>query len=243
MANPNGVTEEVCRQIQDQAESESLTTPLHGSVWHKKDRKRLTLTFSTEDRTGLVNRIAELAAAHEIHIVRNHGTRVDDVAASTFIFEGDEDDLRRFEHAFKKIKAVEGDVLLLPVKQIDVHFVGEDRPGLLRDVTKVFAVRGINMVQLDGFVHVETKRDQSIRWAVFFIRVELLKRHLTQIEEVKSELEKVGVFLAVSDHVFKDFGDDGHPDDFTPEQHQTGNQEVGERGRFFASLVNTVVQN
>jgi predicted amino acid-binding ACT domain protein len=236
-------------------EKESLATPLHGSVWRRKGRKSLTVTFSTEDRTGLVLKIADMVARHKLRIVRHHGATVDDVATSLFILEGSEVDLKQFEEDFKSLNEVdgkvEGDVLHSPVNQFDIHFVAEDRPGLLRDVSKVFASRGINMIQLEGFLHIERKPSvkpktgkkgaTEISWAVFFIRIELLQAHLDQIEEVKAALRELGEFVEFKDHVFQGFEQRNQDRNQLTEPSHGGRTER-DRNRFF-SFFDAIARN
>ena len=228
-------------------EKESLATPLHGSVWRRKGRKSLTVTFSTEDRTGLVLKIAEMVARHKLRVVRHHGATVDDVATSLFILEGSEVDLMQFEEDFKTLNEVEGevegDVLHCPVKQFDIHFVAKDRPKLLRDVSRIFASRGINMIQLEGFVHIERKPSlkpdagkkgaHEISWAVFFIRIELLQAHLDQIEEVEADLRALGEFVEFKDHVFQGFEQRNQDSNESAEPSRGGRTER-DRNRFFS---------
>lgn len=230
-------------------DKQTLNSPLRGVAWRRQDRNALVLTYATEDRTGLVHRVAELAATHGLQFARSECKVVDDVASSTFILEGDETGLQCVEKEFVLIGEVSGDVLLRPEKQLEMHFVAEDRPGLLRDVSRVFSSRGINMRFLSGFVHRDTKqvmdlktrerRLQEVKWAVFFIRIELLVGHLEQMADVKKDLRILGEFVAVGERLLEDRADD----QFVKETVLQDQSDGTSRKRYFAGLCNSICNN
>lgn len=116
----------------------------------------LVLTVIAQDQTGLVERIAQCIAAHQGNWLESRMARMAGqfagilrvavpAAQRTALVAA----LQGLEQQGMRIQLVDsGNEPGCPARQIRLSLVGNDRPGIVRDITRLLAELGINLENL-----------------------------------------------------------------------------------------------
>jgi glycine cleavage system regulatory protein len=113
----------------------------------------LILTVIGPDRPGLVRALAQSVAAHGGSWLESRMARLGGQFAGIVLVEAPEsllDDLRTLENEGLRIVAQSGTAAAATQtgERLAVEVVGNDRPGIVRDVARVLAEHGVNIEEL-----------------------------------------------------------------------------------------------
>jgi glycine cleavage system regulatory protein len=114
---------------------------------------RLILSAIGSDRPGLTQALAEAVLAAGGNWLESHLSRLGGKYVGAVLVEIDGGDLTRFEEAIRSIDATGLHVAMVPAGEepegeghpLALQLVGQDRPGIVREVTSVLAGLGVNI--------------------------------------------------------------------------------------------------
>ena len=118
----------------------------------------LVLTILGQDRPGLVEQIAKLVADHGGNWVESRMAHLAGHFAGILRVEVDADQAEPLAAALRELGAagletiVHPDPAVRPVADgrqlVQLHLVGQDRPGIVRQISRVLAAQGVNVEEL-----------------------------------------------------------------------------------------------
>ena len=115
----------------------------------------LVLTISGEDRAGLVESLADVVVAHGGNWEQCRMAHLGDRFVGLLELTVESDTQQELEAALRTISDL--DVMISstttcsiaePLRQFDLELIGGDHPGIVRDVFKALALKGINVEEL-----------------------------------------------------------------------------------------------
>lgn len=117
---------------------------------------RVILTAIGSDRPGLTQALADAVMAASGNWLESHLSRLGGKYVCSVLVELDGDGLDRFERAITSVDALGLKVMLVPAGEepgtageaLTVELVGQDRPGIVREVTTILAGLGVNIEEL-----------------------------------------------------------------------------------------------
>jgi glycine cleavage system regulatory protein len=166
-------------------------------------KSRMILSAVGSDRPGLTQAIAEAVLAAGGNWLESHLSRLGGKYVGSVLVELDADRLPALEQAIRQVDATGLQVSLVPAgeepsaagSELQLDLVGQDRPGIVREVTAVLSDLGVN---IEDFV---TSTENSA-WSgerLFRASARLTLRHGMSADEVRSGLE------AISGEIMVDF--------------------------------------
>lgn len=165
-------------------------------------RKTLLLTVVGADRTGLVESVADRIAAAGANWEESRMARLSGQFAGIVLVTVADD---RADALVSKLRGLDALGLRIDVHVVEVpatatagermHLVvtGNDRPGIVRDVSRILAERRVNVEELTS--HVESAPMSGA--AMFVARVVVRLPTGMQLGDLRSALETLGNELAV----------------------------------------------
>ena len=119
---------------------------------------RLILSVSGSDRTGLTRALAEAVLAAGGNWLESHLSRLGGMYVGSVLVEIAPDGVAALETGVRAIDAAGLTVSTVAageepargtVRELGVELVGQDRPGIVREVTRVLAELGVNIEEMD----------------------------------------------------------------------------------------------
>ncbi|MDE2403400.1 MAG: ACT domain-containing protein [Sphingomonadales bacterium] len=158
-------------------------------------RTRIILTVLGSDRPGLTQALAEAVHAAGGNWLDSHLARLGGKYVGSVLVEIGEDRLGALEGAVRGIDASGLQVVIVPAgdaafpggEAIWVELVGQDRPGIVREVTAVLAGLGANIEQF-------TSRTENSAWSgeqLFRARIRLVPPAGMGWDQVREALEAI----------------------------------------------------
>jgi glycine cleavage system regulatory protein len=122
------------------------------------NRTRVILTAQGSDRPGLTHALADAVHAAGGNWLESHLSRLGGIYVGSVLVELEDAGLARFEQEIRAIDARGLAVSLVPAAQVPeaqgdilvVELVGQDRPGIVREVTAVLERLGVNIEEFDS---------------------------------------------------------------------------------------------
>ncbi len=110
----------------------------------------ILVSFSGEDRTGLINYFAQFARQCGLNIDSGFTMRLKQRFSGTqFVIEGNREQIMQFQ---KLLKQSESDLIpgkqIFPAKLFEIDLEGDDRIGLLSDITCLLKEHNVNVVTM-----------------------------------------------------------------------------------------------
>jgi glycine cleavage system regulatory protein len=166
-------------------------------------KSRMILSAVGSDRPGLTQAIAEAVLAAGGNWLESHLSRLGGKYVGSVLVELDADRLPALEQAIRQVDATGLQVSLVPAgeepsaagSELRLELVGQDRPGIVREVTAVLSDLGVN---IEDFV---TSTENSA-WSgerLFRASARLTLLDGMPADEVRSGLE------AISGEIMVDF--------------------------------------
>lgn len=119
--------------------------------------KRVILSVTASDRPGLTKALADAVHAAGGNWLESHLSRLGGRYVGSVLVELDEDAIPRLEQEARAVDAVGLGVSLVAVDEraaaaaptLAIELLGQDRPGIVREVTTVLAGLGVNIDSLE----------------------------------------------------------------------------------------------
>ena len=116
-------------------------------------KSRVILSAAGSDRPGLTRALAEAVLAAGGNWLESHLSRLGGKYVGSVLVEIDAEELPGFEQAIRGVDAVGLQVALVPAGEepqsggamLSLELVGQDRPGIVREVTGVLAELDVNI--------------------------------------------------------------------------------------------------
>jgi glycine cleavage system regulatory protein len=158
----------------------------------------LVLTVIGPDRPGLVRALATAVAAHGGSWLESRMARLAGQFAGIVLVEAPDsllDSLRTLESEGLRIVAQDAMAPAAPVagERLMLEVVGNDRPGIVRDVTQVLAECGVNIEELTTDVGSASFSGETMFKAVAVLRAPSPEA----VEAARAGLERLGNELMV----------------------------------------------
>jgi glycine cleavage system regulatory protein len=123
-------------------------------------RETLVLTVLGPDRTGLVEALADRIAAAGGNWEASHLARLAGQFAGVVLVTVDRERVESLTIALRSLDTRGLEVIVRPTEappaaagaRIRLELTGDDRPGIIRDVSRVLAERGVNVEELESRV-------------------------------------------------------------------------------------------
>jgi glycine cleavage system regulatory protein len=169
----------------------------HGLVM----RDTLVLTIIGPDRTGLVESVSDRIASHGGNWEESRMARLAGQFAGILLVTVDS---ARTDQLVSSLRALESAGLQVAVQptsratpapgtSIRLEVNGQDRPGIIRDVSRVLAERGINVEGLESEVRSAAMSGEHMFWA----RAHLLAPAGIDLTDLRARLERLSGELMV----------------------------------------------
>jgi len=162
-------------------------------------RETLVLTVLGPDRTGLVEALADRIAAAGGNWEASHMARLAGQFAGIVLVTAERDQADRVRSALRGLDGLEVSVRLstapppVPGERFQLALTGADRPGIVRDVARVLAERGINVEELESSVSSAAMSGEPL----FTARAVLRMPPQLKLADVRSGLESLSSELMV----------------------------------------------
>lgn len=162
----------------------------------------LVLTILGEDRPGLVDSIAQTVAAHNGNWVESRMARLAGQFAGILRVEVDVDQAEALTTAINLLSegglkstvladAAEPEASQKPA--VHLSLVGQDRPGIVREISRVLATQGVNVEELNT----EVTRAATTGQSLFQAEAQLRLPAGLSTETLRNALEEVAADLMV----------------------------------------------
>lgn len=162
----------------------------------------MILTVTSPDRTGLVESIAKTVAQHDGNWVQSSMSRLAGRFAGVVRVDVPRDKADALGKALAqldqqglhiRVEQVADDVPDQPARRLHLEIIGQDHPGIIRDVTQLLTHRNINVIDL-------TTRVESAPWSgeqLFRAKANLVAPADLPVDELRQTLEALGQRIAV----------------------------------------------
>ena len=170
---------------------------------------RLVLTFVGDDRPGLVNAISAEVAAHEGSWLESRSVRLAGKFAGVLLVAIDDEKVIALESELAKllpkglrvsVERGEGtEIVDIDRKTVSLDVVGQDRPGIVRDVTQALNALGVNIEEFASGLENAPFTGETI----FRATARLVTPQDIALEDIRKALERLAgeimVDLTISD--------------------------------------------
>jgi glycine cleavage system regulatory protein len=156
----------------------------------------LILTVVGPDRPGLVRALSEAVAARGGSWLESRMARLAGQFAGIVLVEAPEslrDDLRALESHGLRIVIQNGEAAAAVGERLTLEVVGNDRPGIVRDVTSVVAANGVNIEELTTGVLSGSFSGETL----FKVTASLRAPNTAAVDAMREGLERLGNELMV----------------------------------------------
>jgi glycine cleavage system regulatory protein len=161
----------------------------------------LVLTVIGEDKPGIVEHIADLVLAAGANWEESRMARLAGRFAGILRVDVDSTRAAQLESALRNLESrglrivVESGTVVedTPVRVIRLEVVGHDRPGIVRDISRVLAERGINIEELETEVTSAPDSGDTL----FRARARLAMPPAISIDTLRTLLESLALDLMV----------------------------------------------
>jgi glycine cleavage system regulatory protein len=162
----------------------------------------LILTVIGPDRPGLVNALSETVAAHGGSWLESRMARLAGQFAGIVLIDAPDSviaDLRSLEGQGLRIAVESGEPVQAagPRPVLSLEVVGNDRPGIVRDVTRIIAASGVNIEELTTGIESASFSGEPL----FRVTASLRAPGTEAVETMRAGLEGLGNELMVDIHI------------------------------------------
>ena len=123
--------------------------------------KTILITVSGPDRPGMVSALAEVVAAHDGNWLESRMANLGGQFAGIIRIEVDEFRQEDLLTAAQALHSSALNVALLPVedthilpagRDVELELIGQDHPGIVRDISRVLSDAGVSVQAFDSFL-------------------------------------------------------------------------------------------
>lgn len=170
----------------------------------------LVVTLNGVDRPGVVARVAERAREHGGSWQESRFAHLAGRFAGVVRLDVAEASLAELERALRELDGGDlhvtverGEVVPPPAgPRLTLELVGQDRPGIVRDVSAVLARHGVNIDELETEVESASMSAELL----FHARASLVLPEGSDVDALRADLERLANELMVDLHVDADRG-------------------------------------
>ena len=163
----------------------------------------LVLTAIGSERPGLVSALAQVVEMYDGNWLTSELTRLAGSFAGIVLVEVPEERVDAFRDALARLRESDGlDVRVTPAepvgpaaptRELSLHLIGHDRPGIVREITHALAERGVTIAELSSSVVDAAQAGGTLFEADFTVLVP----GAVADEEVREALESITAELMV----------------------------------------------
>ena len=162
----------------------------------------LILTVIGPDRPGLVETLAQLVSSHGGNWLESRMAHLAGQFAGLLRVLVPQDSVAALREALLELDAQEIRILLSeshgvpipsPDRRVALEVVGQDRPGIVREIAAALAAQGVNVEEFDSHCTSAPMSGETL----FNARAELRVPESATLEEVRATLERIGNELMV----------------------------------------------
>jgi glycine cleavage system regulatory protein len=164
------------------------------------DNKALVLTCIGEDREGLVEALARTIAAHDGNWLESRMARLGGRFAGILQVEvpvDNEDalvrDLAGLEARGLRVVVEAGATAVHRENALELELIGQDRPGIVHEISRILAANGVNVEELDTGCSNAPESGETL----FHARIALHAPDSVDTEKLFRELEAIALDLMV----------------------------------------------
>lgn len=164
--------------------------------------RSLVLTLLGNDRPGLVEKLSRLVGLHQGNWVESRMARLGGQFAGILRVDLPESNVPGFSAACSELRA-RGLVIVIASepsgeatpfsRRLNLELVGQDRPGIVREIAQALAARQVNVEELDTGVSSAPMSGQPL----FFAKAKLGVPAQVTDQDLRSALEQIGEDLMV----------------------------------------------
>ena len=124
--------------------------------------KTILITVSGPDRPGMVSTLAEVVAAHDGNWLESRMANLGGQFAGIIRIEVDESRQEELLTAAQALHSSALNVVLLPVEEgaqalsagrdVELELLGQDHPGIVRDISRVLSDAGVSVQAFESFL-------------------------------------------------------------------------------------------
>ena len=165
-------------------------------------RTSIVLTVVSEDRPGIVEAISETLAQHQGNWCESSMMSLAGQFAGILLVSVPDDQVESFLSGLDALQSrgmrivaqrSAGDAVPEPRRQVSLDLVGQDRPGIVHEITEVLARHRINVQELETTVESASMSGESL----FRARARIFIPDDVRLEHIQDELEKLANELMV----------------------------------------------
>lgn len=160
----------------------------------------LVMTIIGPDKPGLVEGIANVVSQHRGNWLESRMSRLGGQFAGILRVELPAEQERSFIDALEELEALSIVVHSDQSRQAErieplwlLDIVGQDRPGIVREISRALACRGVNVEELES----ECQSAPMSGETMFTARAKIRIPQTCRVEELHRDLEKIGQDLIV----------------------------------------------
>ena len=164
-------------------------------------QSRLVLTLIGKDRPGLVDALAATVAEHGGNWVESRMCRLGGEFAGVLRVEVPDDAVESLKEALSKLESHGLQVVARPdgstedetASSATIEIVGQDRPGIVREISRALAGNGVNVEDL----HTERNPAPMSGEMLFEARIQVNMPGESDTAALRASLEKIAADLMV----------------------------------------------
>lgn len=167
-------------------------------------QSQLVLTLIGKDRPGLVDALASVVADHGGNWLDSRMCHLGGEFAGILRVEVPADREREMTASLAKLDAAGLQIVVRPDRptamaaksSASIEIVGQDRPGIVKQISKALAAHGVNVEEL----HTERSSAPMSGEMLFQATIEVLVPANCETAKLRQELEKIAADLMVEFH-------------------------------------------
>ena len=165
-------------------------------------RRMLVMTVIGQDRPGLVESVAGLVAEHGGNWLESRMSRLGGQFAGILRVEVPEEQESRLISGLRQLEARglkvvvhpdETPAVSVPTRPSLLEIVGQDRPGIIREISRALATNGVNVEELESECSSAAMSGETL----FKARAKLSIPQACDLNRLRRELEKIASDLIV----------------------------------------------
>lgn len=162
----------------------------------------IVLTLVGPDRPGLVEAVSDIVVRHGGNWLESRMAQLAGQFAGILRIEVPADQVHAIEESLLMLKPAELQIVVVPADStgyrppscpLRLHLVGQDRPGIVREIAQVLADRGVNVEEL----HTECQSAPMSAEVLFIATARLRIPDDLGLNELRSALERIASDLMV----------------------------------------------
>ncbi len=162
----------------------------------------IVLTLIGPDRPGLVQAVSDIVVRHGGNWLESRMAQLAGQFAGILRIEIPPNQLQAINESLQQLRSAELQIVVVPadstgyrplLRPLRLHLVGQDRPGIVREIAQVLANRGVNVEEL----HTECQSAPMSAEVLFVATAKLRVSDELGINDLRSALEQIASDLMV----------------------------------------------